>query len=201
MVVSGRINARQLTSARRAARTRALSAGACALALVACGGGDSAPQTKAQTKAQSKAQTTARAASVDTAIIVEVIDGDTVTLEVAGHTETVRLVGIDTPETVHPTKPVECFGPQASAFLARLLPPGTPVRIRRDTQARDSYGRLLLYLFLPAPDGDKFVNLELVARGYAVPLSIEPNTRWRAAFVDAAFDAQRNSRGLWGVCK
>jgi micrococcal nuclease len=150
---------------------------------------------------ESATPTATRDSILDTALVVEVIDGDTVTLDVAGNTETVRLVGIDTPETVHPTKPVECFGPQASAFLTRLLPPGTQVRIQRDMQARDSYGRLLLYLFLPTPGGDKFVNLELVARGFAVPLSIEPNTRWRAAFVDAAFDAQRNSRGLWGACK
>jgi micrococcal nuclease len=140
-------------------------------------------------------------APIDTALVVEVIDGDTVVLEIGGQTETVRLVGIDTPETVHPTKPVECFGPQASAFLSRLLPVDTQVRIQRDTQARDSYGRLLLYVFLPAPAGEKFVNLELVARGFAVPLSIEPNTHWRDSFVAAAFDAQRNSRGLWRACK
>jgi micrococcal nuclease len=156
--------------------------------LVACGG-DSASPTSAPTTA------------LDTALVVEVIDGDTVTLEIGGQTETVRLVGIDTPETVHPTKPVECFGPQASAFLSRLLPPGTEVVVRRDVQARDSYGRLLLYVFLPVANGEKFVNLELVARGFAVPLSIEPNTRWRDSFVAAAFDAQRNSRGLWRACK
>ena len=187
-MVAGHNNAGRIAGARRAAPARAIAAGACALALSACGGESATP-------------TATKDAILDTALVVEVIDGDTVTLDVAGHTETVRLVGIDTPETVHPTKPVECFGPQASAFLARMLPPGTQVRIQRDAQARDSYGRLLLYLFLPARDGDKFVNLELVARGFAVPLSIEPNTRWRAAFVDAAFDAQRNSRGLWAACK
>jgi micrococcal nuclease len=159
-----------------------------ALTLSACRGESAAPITTDDT-------------ILDTAVVVEVVDGDTIARDIAGAKETVRLVGIDTPETVHPTKPVECFGPQASEFLSRLLPPGMQVRIQRDAQARDSYGRLLLYVYLPTQEGDRFVNLELVARGFAVPLSIEPNTRWQEAFVDAAFDAQRNSRGLWGACK
>jgi endonuclease YncB( thermonuclease family) len=58
----------------------------------------------------------------------------------------------------------------------------------------------LLYVFVVTPSGERFVNLELVARGYATPLSIEPNTRYQQFFVDAAFDAQRHSRGLWGAC-
>lgn len=194
MMTSRRLRDRRLAGSALAARTVAVAAGA--LALSACGG-----ESAAQTTAQTAAQTATKDTILDTALVVEVIDGDTVTLDVGGHTETVRLVGIDTPETVHPTKPVECFGPQASAFLTRVLPPGSQVRIQRDTQARDSYGRLLLYLFLPAPSGDRFVNLELVARGFVVPLAIEPNTRWRSAFVDAAFEAQQNSRGLWGACK
>lgn len=137
----------------------------------------------------------------DRATVIEVIDGDTLRLDISGVRESVRLIGINTPETKHPTKGVECFGPQASAFAEQLLPPGTQLRIERDAEARDTYRRLLLYVFLPTSAGERFVNLELVARGFAVPLSIEPNVRYRDRFIDAAFDAQQHSRGLWRACK
>jgi len=134
------------------------------------------------------------------ATVLEVIDGDTLRLDLDGSRESVRLIGVNTPETKHPTKGVECFGPEASAFLARWLQPGTRVRVERDLEARDTYRRLLLYIFVDTSSGQRFVNLELVARGFATPLSIEPNTRYQQFFVDAAFDAQRHSRGLWGEC-
>lgn len=139
--------------------------------------------------------------TADRATVIDVVDGDTVRLRIDGHQESVRLIGIDTPETKHPTKGVQCFGPQASDFMTRLLPAGTELRIERDVEARDSYDRLLLYLFAATPDGERFINLELVTRGYARPLSIEPNVRYRRLFVDAAIDAERNLRGLWRVCK
>jgi micrococcal nuclease len=132
--------------------------------------------------------------------VLEVIDGDTIRLDLGGSRQNVRLIGVNTPETKHPTKGVECFGPEASAFLERLLRPGTTVRVERDLEARDAYRRLLLYVFLDTPSGERFVNLELVARGFATPLSIEPNTRYREFFVDAAFDAQQHSRGMWSRC-
>jgi len=133
--------------------------------------------------------------------VIEVIDGDTIRLEIGNARESVRLIGVNTPETKHPTKGVECFGPEASAFLQAVLPAGTTVRIERDAEARDTYRRLLLYVFVPTSTGERFVNLELVARGFAVPLSIEPNIRYQDRFVAAAFDAQQNSRGLWRACK
>lgn len=138
---------------------------------------------------------------VDRATVIAVVDGDTVLLRVGASRESARLIGVDTPETKHPTKGVQCFGPQASEFLTRQLPAGTELRIERDVEARDAYDRLLLYLFVATPDGERFVNLELVARGFARPLPIEPNVRYRHLFVDAAVDAERNRRGLWGVCK
>ena len=138
---------------------------------------------------------------INRAVVVEVVDGDTVRLNLAGRIESVRLIGIDTPETKHPTRGIECFGPEATSFLTALLPPGTALRVERDAQARDADGRLLLYLFLAHVDGERFVNLEMVVRGLARPLGIEPNVRYERNFVDAAFDAQRNSRGLWAACK
>ena len=131
--------------------------------------------------------------------IADVIDGDTVDIDINGRTERVRLIGVDTPETKHPTKPIECFGPEASAYMTQLLPKGTAVRIERDVEARDRYGRMLLYLYLGS--NDLFINLDLVARGYGTPMSIEPNTFHRNDFVRAAAQAEAADVGLWKACR
>ena len=103
-----------------------------------------------------------------TATVKKVVDGDTITVRLSGRTETVRLIGVDTPETVHPTKPVECFGPEASAFTKSLLAPGTEVSVVRDAEARDRYGRLLAYV--TRLDDGLFVNRAILENGMAVPL-------------------------------
>lgn len=137
-----------------------------------------------------------------TARVVRVVDGDTLVLDIRGPDraarETVRLIGIDTPESVHPERPVECFGPEASAFTAQLLPPATRVRLLRDREPRDDYGRLLAYVYRAADD--LFVNLALVREGYATPLPIEPNTAFAAEFAAAATTAERALLGRWGAC-
>ena len=131
--------------------------------------------------------------------ILKVIDGDTVDIDINGRTERVRLIGVNTPETKHPTKPIECFGPEASAYMTELLPKGTTVRIERDVEARDRYGRMLLYLYR---DSDNlFINLDLVSRGYGTPMSIEPNTFHRNDFVQAAALAEVSNVGLWKACR
>jgi micrococcal nuclease len=135
------------------------------------------------------------------ATIVRIVDGDTVVVALAGndvHEEKVRLIGIDTPETKKPNTPVQCFGEQASARLHDLLPDATPVRLERDTEERDHYGRLLAYLYRTA-DG-LFVNLSLAADGYAVPLTVAPNVTHADEFRSAAQDARRHGRGLWSAC-
>ena len=131
--------------------------------------------------------------------VVETIDGDTVVVRIDGQKETVRLIGVDAPETVHPSKPVQCYGPEASAHLGELLPPGTRVVIARDAEARDRYGRLLAYVVREA-DG-LFVNLDLVAGGWATTLAIEPNTAHSQTFATAAERARASSLGLWGACE
>ena len=131
--------------------------------------------------------------------IAHVIDGDTVDIDIKGRAERVRLIGVNTPETKHPTKLIECFGPEASAYLTQLLPKGTTVRIERDVEARDRYGRMLLYLYLGS--NDLFINLDLVARGYGTPMSIEPNTFHRNDFVRAAAQAEAANVGLWKACR
>lgn len=130
--------------------------------------------------------------------VVEVVDGDTIVVRVGGRDETTRLIGVDTPETKHPTKPVECFGPEAAEFTRRVLPPRTEVRLERDAEVRDHFGRLLAYVYR-AHDG-AFVNLELVRRGFARPLRIPPNDAHTGDLAAAADDARAHARGLWEAC-
>ncbi|MCU1371218.1 MAG: nuclease (SNase domain protein) [Ilumatobacteraceae bacterium] len=132
------------------------------------------------------------------ATVTHVVDGDTVDLEIAGATERARLLGIDTPETVKPNAPVECYGPEASARTKALLPAGTAVAVQRDREARDRYGRLLVYLWR-REDG-RFVNASLVRDGFARTLSIEPNTSRRAELAAEVNAARAGGAGLWGTC-
>lgn len=132
------------------------------------------------------------------ATVAHVVDGDTVDLDFGGRAERVRLLGIDTPETVKPNTPVQCFGPEASARTKALLPVGTGVRVERDAEARDRYGRLLLYLYRRT---DRlFVNRSLLADGYARVLSISPNTTHAPDLAAASASAERANRGLWARC-
>jgi micrococcal nuclease len=138
-------------------------------------------------------------ATIPGAAVVEfVIDGDTVDVVIDGEEERVRLIGIDTPESRVDDGPPECFGPEAAAFTAELLPPGTDVRLERDVVARDDYGRLLAYVF--RLDDDLFVNEAIVRQGYAAPLTIEPNDTFAAQFVAAASAAEDEDLGLWTAC-
>jgi len=133
------------------------------------------------------------------AIVTALVDGDTLDVRLAnGGVVRLRLIGIDTPETKKPGSPVECFGPEASAHLAELVPVSTAVRVLRDVEARDVYGRFLAYLFRAA-DG-RFVNLTMAEDGYAKALSIPPNTTFSADVARAVADAKSARRGLWGAC-
>ncbi len=136
------------------------------------------------------------------ATITHVIDGDTIDVEIGGRVERVRLIGIDTPETKKPSAPIECYGPEASAFTAALLTVGTEVLIERDIVGRDDYGRLLGYVHLLDGDGapTTFVNMEIVEQGFARPLTIEPNSTFARDFANAARRAERSDLGLWAAC-
>lgn len=149
--------------------------------------------------ASSSAPTTGPPAAVEANATVEfVVDGDTIDAIIDGREERVRLIGIDTPETKRRDTPIECFGPEATAFTESLLPVGTPIRIERDTVNRDDFGRLLGYVYR-AEDGI-FVNYETIRQGFATPLSIEPNTTYIDLFVDAARSAESDDVGLWSAC-
>jgi len=132
------------------------------------------------------------------ATVTRVVDGDTVRVDLDGARETVRLVGINTPETVAPDRPVECYGPEASAHLKELLPDGTEVRLERDVEARDRYGRLLAYVY--RTDDDLFVNVDLVAGGYAQARSYPPNTTLESELQAAQQQARSTGAGQWGAC-
>jgi micrococcal nuclease len=133
------------------------------------------------------------------AVVELVVDGDTVDVTIDGDGERVRLIGIDTPETKRPDTPVECFGPEATAFTQSLLPPDTPVRLERDVVGRDDYGRILAYVYRVS-DGI-LVNYEIIRQGYARPLTIPPNAAHAELFVEAARQAERDDAGLWSSCR
>jgi micrococcal nuclease len=130
--------------------------------------------------------------------VVRVVDGDTVVVDAAGTTGPVRLIGIDTPETVAPNRPVECYGPEASARLKSLLPAGTSVRLWRDVEPRDRYGRLLAYV-QRSSDG-LFVNAEQVRAGAAIAKAYPPNTTFLADLEAVQSQARAAHRGLWATC-
>lgn len=130
-----------------------------------------------------------------TVVVSRVVDGDTVEVQLGGETEDVRYIGVDTPETVKPGAPIDCFGPQASAFNHRLVE-GRRVRLVLGEERRDVYGRLLAYVYL----GDRFVNAELVRRGLARTLTIPPNDRYAGRLKQLEIAASRAGRGLWGAC-
>ena len=114
------------------------------------------------------------ASSAGEAVVVHPVDGDTIAVEVGGVEERVRFIGIDTPESVAENQPVECYGPESKARTAELLPAGTRVRLERDVEARDRFGRLLAYV--TRPDDGLLINLTLVEDGYAIARSYPPNT-------------------------
>lgn len=132
--------------------------------------------------------------------VVDVVDGDTVKLNFNGTVETVRLIGIDTPETVHPTKPVECFGIEASNKAKAVLT-GKTVTFETDASqgTRDKYGRLLGYIILS--DGTNF-NKMMIEQGYAYEYTYSTPYKYQSAFKTAEQNARASGVGLWaeGVC-
>lgn len=133
--------------------------------------------------------------SGDDVTVARVVDGDTIV--VTGDV-TVRLIGVDTPETRHPQLGVQCYGHEATAFTAELLPPGTPVRLVYDVERTDRYGRTLAYVYRLA-DGT-FVNGELVRQGVAQVATVPPNVRHAEDFLRWQRAARERQAGLWQAC-
>jgi len=130
--------------------------------------------------------------------VIRVVDGDTLVVRTGGVEEHVRLIGIDTPESVKPGTPVECFGKEASAHATELLSEGSSIVLERDVEARDRYDRLLAYVYR-ASDA-LFVNLSMVQDGYAQAATYPPNVAHTDEFVEAGRTARENDLGLWGEC-
>jgi micrococcal nuclease len=134
------------------------------------------------------------------ATVDRVVDGDTVIVRSGSRTLDVRLLGIDTPETVDPNRPVGCYGPEASAYTKHLLT-GRRVRLVYDRQLHDVYGRWLAYIYVERPGRpDLFVNARLITAGYARTLSIPPNTAHAAELAALERTAALAGRGLWSAC-
>ena len=131
-------------------------------------------------------------------LVSRVIDGDTIELE---NGEKVRYIGIDTPETLDPRKPVQCFGKNASAKNKELVE-GKPMWLVKDVTDKDKYGRLLRYVYLgdPAQESSIFVNLELVKQGFAHSSSYPPDIKYQEEFIQAERVARETELGLWKSC-
>lgn len=138
------------------------------------------------------------AALVANATLLWVIDGDTIDATVDGRRQRVRLIGIDTPETKKENTPVECYGPEATAFAQSLLPKGTALYLERDVVGRDDYGRLLAYVY--RADDRVFINSEMVRQGFARLLTVPPNVSHVDDFIAVNREARTAKRGLWGAC-
>jgi micrococcal nuclease len=133
--------------------------------------------------------------------VVDVVDGDTVRVRLDRpiRTETVRYIGVDTPESVKPGTPVQCFAKAADAFNRRLVE-GRRVRLRPGSERRDRYGRLLAYVHVTGAR-PLFVNAALVRGGYARTLEIPPNTERADLFAALERRAREAGRGLWRACE
>ncbi|MGN6587744.1 MAG: thermonuclease family protein [Solirubrobacterales bacterium] len=129
------------------------------------------------------------------AYVVRAVDGDTIEVRLGDELEDVRYIGIDTPETVKPGTPVQCFGPRAHRFNSRLVT-HKRVRLVFGVERHDVYGRLLAYVYLR----HRFVNAELARRGLARTLTIPPNDRFAGRFERFQTAAARAGRGLWSAC-
>lgn len=127
--------------------------------------------------------------------VVRVVDGDTIDVEINGKTEPVRYIGIDTPETVDPRKPVQCFGIEASKKNKELVEEKM-VRLEKDITDRDKYNRLLRYIWVD----DMLINQVLVEQGFAKSYSYPPDIKYQTKFDEAERKAREDKLGLWTAC-
>nr|WP_245947189.1 thermonuclease family protein [Bacillus taeanensis] len=128
--------------------------------------------------------------------VTKVVDGDTIKVQLNGKEETIRMLLIDTPETVHPNKPVQPFGPEASQFVKSKLEDQN-VTLEMDISERDKYGRLLAYVY--TMDGE-MINERLLEEGLArVAYVFEPNTKYVDNFYKIQQQAQQEEKGIWSM--
>jgi micrococcal nuclease len=172
------------TPAQRSESTATVSVGAPTIAEPSPRPGESEPTTAPST-----------APGRESARVVRVVDGDTIDVELGGATLRVRYIGVDTPETVDPRRPVGCFGQEASDSNKALVD-GMQVELEKDVSETDSFGRLLRYVYV----GGEMVNEVLVREGYAQVSTFPPDVKYVDRFLAAQREAREADRGLWGAC-
>lgn len=128
------------------------------------------------------------------ATVTEVIDGDTIKINLKGKEEKVRLILVDTPETKHPNKPIQPFGKEASQFTKDQLE-GKEIEIEPGVQERDKYGRLLAYVYL----NSKMFNKTLIEKGLARVTIYPPNTKYLDEFKSIETEAKKKGIGIWSI--
>ena len=142
------------------------------------------------------------------ATVTRVVDGDTIYVKCDGQEHKLRFIGVDTPETKHPRKPVQYFGKEAAAYTSENLPVGKTVWLQKDVSDTDKYGRLLRYVWVKQPATNEptvdeiksgMFNAILVMGGYAAPSTYPPDVKYSDLFLELSQDARNNGWGLWGA--
>ncbi|WP_246320716.1 thermonuclease family protein [Paenibacillus germinis] len=155
---------------------------------------ESPPAGQAIATTQPAAAPVAEASKYLTAKVTKVVDGDTIDVLIGDKKETVRFVLVDTPETKHPSKPVEPYGPEASKFTTDMLE-GKEVKLEKDVSERDKYGRLLMYVWFD----DKMVNEQLLEKGLARVAIYQPDVKYVDKFREIQKKAQQAGTGIWSI--
>jgi micrococcal nuclease len=128
------------------------------------------------------------------------VDGDTIEIKIGDKTEKLRYIGVNTPETVKPNTPVQCFGKESSDFNKSLVE-GKSVVLEKDISERDRYGRLLRYVYLVNDKGElEMVNKKLIEEGYASVSTFPPDVKYQKVFLAAEKRAKEGKKGLWASC-
>lgn len=159
----------------------------------------------AQSSSQTLQEEQKSPVALTAARVASVVDGDTIHVSIDGRDETVRLIGVDTPETHHPTQPVQPYGVEAEKFTRSQLE-GRAVYLEKDVQERDKYGRLLAYVWTDKPTElsdhevrTKMFNARLLLDGYAQLLTIPPNVKYVDYFRTYQTEAREGNKGLWAL--
>lgn len=140
--------------------------------------------------------------SVETAKVVRAVDGDTLEI-IGGCNDKIRLLYIDTPETVKPNTPVDCYGPEASNYTKKRFAANQEIYLKTDKEVNDRYGRALRILFFKAEDTNDFsksFNYELVSKGYGMAKFYSPNTAYKNEMLEGEKIAKEKKIGLWKDC-